>query len=93
MQVVIQPDLFTEALRNDSYKQLREKGLSASHEKVMNALRLYGKADYHMIAEHTGLPVTSVTGRVKELREKALIDVAGSHVGKYGKEISLYTVA
>lgn len=92
MQVVFQPDMFTESLRNKNYEELRERGLSPSYEKILNALRVLVKADYHMIADYTGLPVTSVTGRVKELRDNGAINVVGSHLGKYGKEVSLYSL-
>lgn len=87
------PDLFTQAIRDESFRSLQAKGLSGSYQKVIDALRTLGKADYHMIAEETKLPVTSVTGRVKELRDKAIVDVVGSHVGRYGKVVSLYMMS
>lgn len=95
----ISPEEAIKRLQEDCDKKrremhaLQEKIDDISYQKVIDALRHLGKADYHMIAEETKLPVTSVTGRVKELRDKAIVDVAGSHVGRYGNVVSLYMMS
>jgi len=63
--------------RNTSYKELLDK-LPESRARVLKALEKLGKATNKEISNFLGLPVNSVTGRCKELREYNVVIESGS---------------
>ena len=61
----------SEQIRNEVYHSLK---LTKSEEKVLKAIEVLGTADNQTISEITGLPLSSVTGRINELKNRFLVE-------------------
>lgn len=71
----------TEQLRDESYHLLMDK--DTRQKKVLKAIRKYGPISNRELSKKLDLPINSITGRVKELREMGLVHVEGI---KYDKK-------
>lgn len=74
----------------EAYQSIKEK-LGTKQEIVYEALKTLSQASNEEIADHLGWPINRVTGRMTELRNFGLVDVAGLTVGKSGHSAKLWT--
>lgn len=63
--------------RNASYHALE---LGHRQEQVLNVIKAHCGISNRQIAELLHLPINSVTGRVKELRERGLVTIYNSEI-------------
>jgi DNA-binding MarR family transcriptional regulator len=64
-------------LRDESYYQLTDS-LGDRQQQVLDMIRVMGRVSNRQLSELLHLPINSITGRVRELRDKGLVTECGT---------------
>lgn len=77
--------------KKKSYDSLND--LAQTHTLILNTIQTHGSLSRQQIANHTGLKVSSVCGRVKELLDYSFLCVDGTtDDSETGKEVETLTI-
>lgn len=67
--------------------------LSKRQSEVLEALRTIQPADNNQLSEYLNWPINRVTPRIKELREKGVVEKAYIGKGKFGPKVFFWREA
>jgi len=69
----------------EAYQAIESSGAATlQRQKVWIALRLFGAMTRQEVADQTGIKLSSICGRVRELEELGQVEVAGYKLGDSG---------
>lgn len=74
-------------------RKLQRSGRAGTQEvRVLGALRVAGPMTQPEVTATTGIPINAATGRIKSLRDKGQVEIAGKRIGAGGGPVNLYRI-